>query len=54
LPLGCVGLASQSGSMMASMLSHAADVGAGFSACSHRRQPGRSRALRFPRVLHRG
>lgn len=33
LPLGSIALISQSGSMMASMLSHAADVGAGFSAC---------------------
>lgn len=33
LPQGAIGLISQSGSMMASMLSHAADVGAGFSAC---------------------
>ena len=33
MPKGAVGLVSQSGSMMASMISHAADVGAGFSAC---------------------
>lgn len=33
LPLGSIGLVSQSGSMMASMLSRAADCGAGFSAC---------------------
>ncbi|HYH43351.1 MAG TPA: acetate--CoA ligase family protein [Burkholderiales bacterium] len=33
LPTGGIGLISQSGSMMASMLSHAADSGAGFSAC---------------------
>lgn len=33
LPQGSIGLISQSGSMMASMLSRAADVGAGFSAC---------------------
>jgi acetyl-CoA synthetase (ADP-forming) len=32
MPAGAIGLASQSGSMMASMISHAADVGAGFSA----------------------
>ncbi|MDB5925782.1 MAG: acetyl-CoA synthetase [Betaproteobacteria bacterium] len=33
MPKGSVGLVSQSGSMMASMISHAADSGAGFSAC---------------------
>ena len=33
LPRGSIGLVSQSGSMMASMISHAVDVGIGFSAC---------------------
>ena len=33
LPRGPIGLVSQSGSMMASMISHAVDVGIGFSAC---------------------
>lgn len=33
MPKGAIGLVSQSGSMMASMISHAQDVGAGFSAC---------------------
>jgi acetyl-CoA synthetase (ADP-forming) len=33
MPRGSLGLISQSGSMMASMISHAADCGAGFSAC---------------------
>jgi acetyl-CoA synthetase (ADP-forming) len=33
MPTGSIGLVSQSGSMMASMISHAADTGAGFSAC---------------------
>ena len=33
LPRGSIGLVTQSGSMMASMLSRAADYGAGFSAC---------------------
>ncbi|HEX2829400.1 MAG TPA: acetate--CoA ligase family protein [Burkholderiales bacterium] len=33
MPRGAIGLISQSGSMMASMISHAADCGAGFSAC---------------------
>lgn len=33
LPLGAIGVVSQSGSVMASMLSHGCDVGAGFSAC---------------------
>jgi acyl-CoA synthetase (NDP forming) len=33
MPTGAIGLVSQSGSMMASMISHAADSGAGFSAC---------------------
>jgi acetyl-CoA synthetase (ADP-forming) len=33
MPTGSIGLVSQSGSMMASMISHAADSGAGFSAC---------------------
>ncbi len=33
MPAGAIGLISQSGSMMASMISHAADAGAGFSAC---------------------
>jgi len=33
LPRGAIALVSQSGSMMASMLSRAADYGAGFSAC---------------------
>lgn len=33
MPVGSIGLITQSGSMMASMLSHAADCGIGFSAC---------------------
>lgn len=33
MPRGAIGLISQSGSMMASMISHAADCGAGYSAC---------------------
>ena len=33
MPVGAIGLVSQSGSMMASMLSHAVDNGIGFSAC---------------------
>lgn len=33
MPVGSIGLVSQSGSMMASMISHAMDRGAGFSAC---------------------
>ena len=33
MPAGPIGLVSQSGSMMASMISRAADCGAGFSAC---------------------
>ena len=33
MPIGSIGLVSQSGSMMASMISHAMDCGAGFSAC---------------------
>ncbi|MGZ5145276.1 MAG: acetate--CoA ligase family protein [Burkholderiales bacterium] len=33
MPKGSLGVVSQSGSMMASMISHAADTGAGFSAC---------------------
>jgi acyl-CoA synthetase (NDP forming) len=33
MPAGSIGLVCQSGSMMASMISHAADTGAGFSAC---------------------
>lgn len=34
LPLGAIGLVSQSGSVMASMLSHAYDDGGGFSVCA--------------------
>jgi acyl-CoA synthetase (NDP forming) len=33
MPEGAIGLVSQSGSMMASMISYAADTGAGFTAC---------------------
>lgn len=33
MPKGAIGLVSQSGSMMASMISHATDAGIGFSAC---------------------
>jgi acyl-CoA synthetase (NDP forming) len=33
MPAGAIGLISQSGSMMASMISHAVDAGIGFSAC---------------------
>ncbi len=33
MPKGTIGLVSQSGSLMASMISHAQDIGTGFSAC---------------------